>query len=144
MGSTHGHYRCVRYYINKTNKERITNTAQFIPRNIPIPNENIDTHLARTADDLLHLLNNNRSLINIQTLNTVKGALIKIAELLQRDTTPQLTPILVETPKNTEVIEDMVNVQVSTTEVPVTVNTAMVPSSEGGNNITSQSHHKTK
>ena len=76
IGPATDHYRCVKCYIPKTNKERITDTVTFIPRQIPIPNATIESHLARTADDLIHLLNGKRQLVNITSPTSVKGALI--------------------------------------------------------------------
>ena len=47
-------------------------------------------------DELIHLLNKKNDIINPTPQDTTKGALIKIAEIIQRDTTPSLPPILVQ------------------------------------------------
>ena len=52
------HYRCIKVYIPSTHKERITDTAKIIPRDIPIPEMTVQDHLKKTADDLIHLLYN--------------------------------------------------------------------------------------
>ena len=54
----------------------------------PIPNETIESYLRRTADDLLHLLQDKPSLVTPIQNTYVQGVLIKIAQLLHRDTTP--------------------------------------------------------
>ena len=59
VGPAFNHYRCVRCFVPKTQKERITDTVVFLPKVIPIPNATIDDHLRRTADDLIHLLTKN-------------------------------------------------------------------------------------
>ena len=56
IGPAFQHYRCIKVYIPKTRAERITDTAALIPHMVPIPNANIEDHLRRTADDILHLL----------------------------------------------------------------------------------------
>ena len=60
IGPAQDHYRCVKCYIPKTRKERISDTVSFIPKVIPIPQANINDHLRRTADDLIHLFLKNR------------------------------------------------------------------------------------
>ena len=69
---------------------------QFIPPQVPIPNANIETQLSRTADDLIHLLNSKTDILNPNAPAGTKGALIKIAQLLQRDNTPVLEKIIKE------------------------------------------------
>ena len=75
-------------YIPKTHAERITDTVTLIPNIILIPNTTIELHLRRTADDLLHLLQDKPSVVTPMQNTSVQGALIKIAQLLHRDTTP--------------------------------------------------------
>ena len=129
------HYRCVRCYIPKTNKERITNTVKFIPNCIPIPNATIETQLSRTADDLIHLLNSKKDLVSLTEPNSVNGALIKIAQLLNRDVTPKLLPIIC-TPtatsegERTQAENEPINVNPYSHEVFNSQND-IIPSSEG-------------
>ena len=63
VGAAPKHYICIRAFIPKTHKERITDTAQLIPHNIPTPHTTIESHLRRTSDDLLHLLNDRLDLL---------------------------------------------------------------------------------
>ena len=94
IGPAVQHYRCLRVYIPKTHAERITDTVQIIPKVIPIPNATLESHLTRTADDLLHLLQNKKDVVAPVQDDNVQGALIKIAQLLSRDSTPQLPRLL--------------------------------------------------
>ena len=59
VGPVLEHYRCITVYKPKTHKEQITDTADLIPKMIPIPHANIDYHLRHTSDDMLHLLKDN-------------------------------------------------------------------------------------
>ena len=87
------HYRCLTIYIPKIRAERITDTATLIPKMVPIPNADINIHLTRTADDLLHILQGKRDIISPTPQTSVQSSLIKIAQLLHRDTTPALSPL---------------------------------------------------
>ena len=93
VGPALNHYRCLTIYIPKTRAVRITDTAVLIPKMVPIPNADINSHLARTADDLVHLLNGKRDIISPLPNPSVKDALIKIAQLLHRDSTPILSEL---------------------------------------------------
>ena len=93
IGPALQHYRCLRIYIPKTHAERITDTVQIIPKIIPIPNATLESHLTRTADDLLHLLQDKKDVVSPIQSDNVQGALIKIAQLLHRDSTPEFTPL---------------------------------------------------
>ena len=93
VGPALNHYRCLTIYIPKTRAVGITNTAVLIPKMVPIPNADINSHLARTADDLVHLLNGKRDIISPLPNPSVKDALIKIAQLLHRDSTPILSEL---------------------------------------------------
>ena len=78
---------CVKCYITETNKELITDIVAFIPRQISIPNETIDSHLTRTANNHIHLLDGKQKLVNVTAPNSVKWTLIQITILLKRDDT---------------------------------------------------------
>ena len=136
VGPAPMHYRCVRCYIPKTNKERITDTVKFIPNCILIPNATIETQLSRTADDLIHLLNLKKDLVSFTEPNSVKGALIKIAKLLNRDATPKLLPLICTNTANsegdrTQSENERTNVNTYPHEV-VNPQSEIIPSSEGG------------
>ena len=45
IGPATNHYRCIICYISKTHRERLTDTATIIPRNIPIPQAFLEEHL---------------------------------------------------------------------------------------------------
>ena len=94
VGPAPTHYRCVRCYISKTHKERIIDTVNFIPRQIPIPNATITEHLRKTADDLIHLLYKYPKMLSPTEPDSTQRALLEIAKLLHRDTTPTIIPLL--------------------------------------------------
>ena len=50
-------------YAPKTRSQIISDTVNFVPRYIPIPEASIDDHLRKTADDLVHLLENKTTLL---------------------------------------------------------------------------------
>ena len=94
MGPAPNHYRCVRCYIPKTHKKRITNTATFTLRNIPIPNATISDHLRKTVNSLIHLLNKEPNILTPSTPINTQGSLIKIDKLLHKDATPDILPLV--------------------------------------------------
>ena len=51
-------------------------------------------HLRKTAEDIVHLLHNKQPTLLPGAPNSTKNALINIAELLNRDNTPSITPLL--------------------------------------------------
>ena len=55
---------------------------------VSTPNADINTYLKRTADDLLHVIQGKRNILTPLPHSSVQGALIKIAQLLNRDETP--------------------------------------------------------
>ena len=63
------HYRCIKGYIRKIHVEIITDTATLIPEMVPIPNSDIDTHLKRTVDDLLHVLQGKSNIFSSRCFN---------------------------------------------------------------------------
>ena len=85
-------------YLNKEHRRHLKNivTLLFGPQQVTILNVNIETQLSRTADDLIHLLNLKKDILNPNTLASTKGALIKIAQLLQKDNTPVLEKLIKE------------------------------------------------
>ena len=93
IGPAITHYQRITCYVPKMHRERITDTAKIIPRNIPIPQANYEEHLRPTADDLIHLLGHKQNLLLPQAPQSAKSALLDIAKLLNQDTTSQLDPI---------------------------------------------------
>ena len=61
-------------------------------RNIPIPQASYDEHLRRSKDDLIHILAYKQNLVLPQAPQSAKSALIGIAKILHRETTPILSP----------------------------------------------------
>jgi hypothetical protein len=88
------HYRCLTCYVPKTHKSRITDTAAIVPSHIPIPQASLNDHIRKTADDLVHLLHKNTNSFSKGTPLSAKAALLDIAELLHRDTTPPISPLI--------------------------------------------------
>ena len=62
VGPEIDHYRCLTCYIPKTHRERVSDTVQIIPKNIPITQASFEDHLRRSADDLIHLLKHKHDL----------------------------------------------------------------------------------
>ena len=87
IGPSFEHYRCVKCYIPKTRSEVSSDTIQFIPSYVPIPEPNIDLHIRRTLHDLVQLLTSKSPAIPALTTESSKQAIIKISQLLNRDTT---------------------------------------------------------
>ena len=94
VGPAPDHYRCLKIYVPATRGEVISDTVKFIPTCIPIPETGIDDHLRKTANDLVHLLLKKTPTIPALDIPSARDALIQIAKLLNRDTTPVITPIL--------------------------------------------------
>ena len=84
------HYRCIIVYIPKTRQERVTDTADLISKMVPILQENIGTHLRKTTDDLLDILQGKTQSILPTQHSTAQTALIDIANLLNRDNVPKV------------------------------------------------------
>jgi len=106
IGLAPGHYRYIICYIPKTHQERIKGTAQLILRQVLITNLNIETQLSRTAYDLIHLLNSKKDILIPNAPASTKGALIKIAQLLQRVNTPVLEKLIKEPTPSSEGVGD--------------------------------------
>ena len=87
------HYRYLTYYIPKTHRNQITDTATIIPSNIPIPHASSTDHLRNTADDIIYSLHKNESQFTNSKPLSAKAALLDIAKILRRDTTPSISPI---------------------------------------------------
>ena len=117
----------------KTHWVRITDTAQIIPRNVPIPQANLDDHLRSTASEILHLLKSKPSVLPAYTPPTTQQALIDIAKLLNRDTTTPLEKIT----DDATVKHSRVTPKLPTPPRSITVSTP--PSSKGAlNPVTSE------
>ena len=78
----------------KTHKERITDIATFIPRNIPILHATISYHLHKRADDLIHLLTQDPTILTPSTPTSTRGSLLKIAMFLHWDENPGILPLI--------------------------------------------------
>ena len=57
---------------------------------VPIPQANIETHLRKTTDDLLHMLQSKTQYILPTQHSTAQTALIAIVNLLNRDNVPKV------------------------------------------------------
>ena len=131
VGPATEHYRCITTYIPKTHRERIADTATIIPSNIPIPEANLNEHLRRTADDLVHLLDKNTTPFTPSIPLSAKGALLDIAKTLHRDTLPPLHPI-VEDIENKSSIATTEGGETNKIQQEIKSKVVSVPTSEGG------------
>ena len=77
----------------ETHSSRVTDTATMIPDKIPIPMASIDDHLRTTMEHLITLLINKRKHIGPLVKSTTQSELLRLAQILQRDTKPKLTPL---------------------------------------------------
>jgi hypothetical protein len=56
VGPSMEHYRCVKYYIPTTARERDVDTLQFFPKKIPFPSISTEDDLKQDASDILAIL----------------------------------------------------------------------------------------
>ena len=56
IGPAPNHYRCLRVYVPEKHSEINTDTVNFIPKYIPIPECSINDHIRKTENDTTHLL----------------------------------------------------------------------------------------
>ena len=56
IGPAFEHYQCIRVFIPRTYRERITDTATLVPHKIVIPQTGIDDHIKQTTEQLVQLL----------------------------------------------------------------------------------------
>ena len=120
VGPATSHYRCIKVYIPKTQRERITDTAQIISKQIPIPQASIQDHLRNTADKMVHLLSTNPSFLPYHIPTNTNQALLDIAQLLQHDTTLTIKLLL-----SANATAPIITSNITSTQQ------AMSPSSEG-------------
>ena len=81
------------FFVPDKHSEVNSDTVKFIPRYIPIPECSIDDHLKKTVNDLVHLLLNKSPAVPVLQPESARAALIKIAELLNRDSSPNIKEI---------------------------------------------------
>ena len=87
-------YRCLTCYLPLTRSEIPSDTVRCIPRYIPIPEISIDNLVKKTANNLFHLLLHKSTPISALHPEYSRQAIIKLAQILGRDTTPLILPIL--------------------------------------------------
>ena len=85
IGPSVYHYRCLKIYIPLTRSEINSDTVTFISRYIPIPEANIDDHLRKTTNYIVNLLLIKTPAIPALQPESAKEALLKIAQLLNRE-----------------------------------------------------------
>lgn len=64
MGPAPNHYGYLKCFISENQKVPISDTVAFILKHIPISHANIDDHLRKTVDDIIHLLTKTPTLIS--------------------------------------------------------------------------------
>ena len=97
IGPSPNHYRCLKIYVPETHAEVDTDTVKFIPRYIPIPECSIDDHLRRSANDIVQLLLHKTKVAPALIPNSTREALLKLASILNRDSTPRIKNIVPST-----------------------------------------------
>ena len=76
-----------------TQSEINADTVEFIPRYTPIPECSIDDHIRNPTNDIIHLLLRRTPAVTALACNTTRHALIKLAQILNRDKTPPITRV---------------------------------------------------
>ena len=76
-----------------THATRFTDTSRMIPDKVPIPLASMEDHLCTTTKHLIKLLTNKAKTIGPFVKPSTKEALLQIAQILNRDTSPSLQPI---------------------------------------------------
>ena len=128
IGPALEHYRCINAYIPKTHAERICDTVEFFPHNIPLPTTSDAHYLKAAAEDILAILNNPKpSLSYLHRDDTFNDAIKQTASLLHRalqpppkvqpDTIPKPKPIQNFTPTLPRVVEQQPHVIHNTTSM---------------------------
>ena len=139
IGPAPEHYRCVRCFIPRTQKERITDTVAFIPKVIPISHASIDDHLRKTVDDLVHLLTKKPGKISPTGPQSAQSALIKISKLLNSDTSPVIAPLQLpqESSQQSNTITDNTTHKTAkqSTTLPMDIQKINTPPSEGESHL---------
>ena len=80
------HYRCFKVFTTKTNARRITDTIEFIPHKIRVPNTTATEQAKAAALDLINILNNPKPPSPFLTFgNDEYNALRKLAEIFNRN-----------------------------------------------------------
>jgi len=88
------HYRCMRCYLPDTRTEIDSDTIQFIPTSVPVPETTTENHLQQAVSDILAILQNPpKSQPFLQAGNITLDAIKAIAVLLKRATS-QPSPTL--------------------------------------------------
>ena len=88
VGPTLEHYRCVKVYLPKTHATVIADTVKFIPSQVPFPYTDNDTFLKQTIGDLLALLKNKKSKMNVPKImfgDEIQNSIQEIATILKQN-----------------------------------------------------------
>ena len=93
IGPTTEHYRCIKAYVPETHAERISDTTDFFPHDIPIPKINQSDYLRKAANDILSILKSKSPVLPFLSNNDkLEHAIESTAKILARATTqPQST-----------------------------------------------------
>ena len=120
IGPSLEHYRCWKCYFTDTMHERDVLKVDFFPQKIAFPTFTRDAYLKQTAEDMLHLLQDDattRSPLNdpLSFGPPILNAYAKIADILRRAVQPPPAP------------SPAPAVDIATSPVPVPVSTPVVP-----------------
>ena len=87
------HYRCLTCYLPATRSEVVSDIMNCIPRYIPISETSLSDHIRQTDNALIHLLLHKSQRIPTLELESSRQDIIKLAEILHRDTQPVLNQL---------------------------------------------------
>jgi hypothetical protein len=101
VGPSMHHYRCVQCFMPTASKVRDVDTVECLPTTIPFPSVSTEDYLGQAAGDILSILSSQpTALPSLSYGDTTKNALVQIAYLLGRATSPP--PIPVNPPKGSD------------------------------------------
>ena len=95
IGPTLEHYRCVKCYIPRTNNIRISDTVQYFPHSIALPEVTMEDYLKQATTDILSVLKTKPTFVpTLSYGDDTQNAIEQIAKLLSRKA-PRPEPITI-------------------------------------------------
>ena len=97
------HYRCLTFYIPKTDKERVTDTTKFLPETLTLPIISSKYAAMHPSGDITHTLLNTTVTSPLTALGYKQTAALKhITEIFNKSASPKgMPPPRVNYPKST-------------------------------------------
>ena len=116
------HYRSHKAYIHKKRAERISNTGYFFPIKFIIPKISSTDSDIHPKQYLINAIQNPAPDIPLVTLrNSQNEALIALANIFDKATSPEIPPRVVQTKQHQHIIENLLNKHAQPPRVPIVV-----------------------